>query len=107
MHAVEIGMENRSLGPTLRRAVPLDRALPATLRWIVSLPGTVQPLALLQQFPRIANRLAQAWHDEVALAECFDDLLIDHRGGRQGFPPAVRRELSLLHEYMATRLFHR
>jgi hypothetical protein len=100
-------MENKSTGRTLRRAEPLNRPLPATLRWLASLPAAVQPLALLQHFPRIANRLAQAWSDETALAECFDDLLVDHRGGRQGFPPAVHRELTLLREYMAYRLFHR
>ena len=96
-------MDNKSHGPALRRAVPLDRPLPATLRWIVSLPAAVQPLTLLQQFPRIANRLAQAWSDEATLSECFDDLLVDQRGGRQGFPPAVRRDLSLLREYIGTR----
>ncbi len=100
-------MENKTPGPALRRAVPLDRPLPATLRWLVGLPAAVRPLALLQRFPRIANRLAQAWTDEAALAECFDDLLYDRRGGRQGFPPAVRRELTLLREYVGTRVFRR
>ncbi len=98
-------MESKAFGRALRRAEPLNRPLPAALHWIGSLPASVQPLALLHQFPRIANRLAQAWNDEAALAECFDDLLTDRRGGRQGFPPAVQRELTLLREYIAYRLF--
>jgi hypothetical protein len=64
-------------------------------------------LALLQFFPRIANRLASAWGDDAALTECFTDLQMDRRGGRQGFPPTVQRELSLLREYIAVRLFRR
>ena len=90
-----------------RRAEPFNRPLPATLQWLANLPTEVQPLALLQHFPRIANRLATAWCDDAALAECFGDLLVDRRGGRQGLPPVVQRELTLLREYIATRLFRR
>jgi hypothetical protein len=100
-----IGMESKSHRSALRRAQPLNKPLPSTVRWVASLPAAVQPLALLQQFPRIANRLALAWHDQEATAECFDDLLVDRRGGRQGFPPDVQRELSVLREYVALRLF--
>jgi hypothetical protein len=44
-------------------------------------------------FPRVANRLAIAWPDPKAVQEVLDDVLIDRRGGRQGFPPAVQQEL--------------
>jgi hypothetical protein len=99
--------ENRHNWQAMRRAEPLNRPLPVTSRWVASLPAEFQPLALLQFFPRIANRLASVWGDDAGLTECFTDLLMDRRGGRQGFPPTVQRELSLLREYVAIRLFRR
>jgi hypothetical protein len=98
-------MENDGLGAALRRAQPLNRPLPATLEWVASLPTEVRPLVLLHRFPRIANRLAQSWSDNAALSEYFNELLIDRRGGRQGFPPDVRHELSSLREFIAYRFF--
>jgi hypothetical protein len=44
-------------------------------------------------YPRIANRIASAWRDSEAARASLDDLLIDRRGGRQGFPPFVLAEL--------------
>jgi len=78
---------------------PLDQKLPATARWAARLPSDVQPLALLQRFPRIANDLARVWHDEIELQLHLDDLLTDRRGGRQGFPPEIHQELLMLREY--------
>lgn len=62
-------------------------------RWLESLPADERPSALARQYPRIANRLALCWDDAALLAKVFDDLLVDRRGGRRGFPPAVRQEL--------------
>ena len=82
---------------------PLDQQLPATARWAAGLPSEVQPLALLQRFPRIANDLARMWHDDIAAQLHLDGLLTDRRGGRQGFPPEVQQELSMLREYCNRR----
>jgi hypothetical protein len=57
------------------------------------------PVALLQQFPRIANGLARMWGDKAALRQYLDELLIDRRGGRRGFPPEVHHELMMLREW--------
>jgi hypothetical protein len=76
-----------------RKAVPADQPFPATFKWIAALPSEFRPLELLRRFPRIANMLAQAWSDPAAYRECMFDLLIDRRGGRQGFPQGVRSEL--------------
>ena len=82
-----------------RKATPNNQPFPATFKWIASLPREIRPLALLQQFPRIANMLAQSWHDPAAFREYMFDLLIDRRGGRQGFPQDVRSELLRLRAY--------
>ena len=79
-----------------RRARPLNQLLPATRRWAEALPGIAPPANLLRDFPRIANRVAHEWNDPVAARAILDDLLIDRRGGRHGFPPAVLSELLTL-----------
>src|SRR6266576_3731303 len=83
----------------VRKAAPNNQPFPATFKWIASLPREIRPLALLQQFPRIANMLAQSWHDAAAFREYMFDLLIDRRGCRQGFPEDVRSELLRLRAY--------
>lgn len=60
----------------------------------------VYPLHLLATFPRIAGRIADLWgHREIEAY--FQDLMIDDRGNRQGFPPEV------LMEILALRTYHR
>ncbi len=87
-----------------RRALqPLNQQLPSTARWATSLPDEVQPLALLQSLPRIANTIAHLWHDDAALRAYLDELLVDQRGGRRGFPPEIQNELLILREYCEGR----
>ena len=88
---------------TVRKAAPVNEPLPATMKWIARLPTSVRPYALLRQFPRLANVLAMASRDNEALSECLYDLLIDHRGGRRGFPAQVESELLALRKYFADR----
>lgn len=52
--------------------------------------------ALERQFKRIADKIAESW-PTPACARYVDSLLVDSRGGRQGFPPEVISELFLLH----------
>lgn len=82
-----------------RKAAPNNQPFPATFKWIASLPRELRPLALLQKYPRIANMLAQSWHDPAAFREYMFDLLIDRRGRRKGFPQDVRSELLRLRAY--------
>jgi len=78
---------------------PFDQPPPATARWAASLPDGVKPMALLQRFPRIATTLARWWDDDERLQIYLDDLLVDRRGGRRGFPPDIHYELLILSEY--------
>jgi hypothetical protein len=78
---------------SLRKAHPLNQLLPATRRWLDSLPASSRPIEMVKTYPRIANRIALAWNDPKNAQEVMDDLLIDQRGGRQGFPPLEKMEL--------------
>jgi hypothetical protein len=96
-------MSSSSESSNLRRLRPLNQQLPATVRWVASLPGEVQPLAMLQTFPRIANALARLWQDDTGLELYLNELLVDRRGGRRGFPPEIFNELLTLRAYHAGR----
>lgn len=51
--------------------------------------------ALEQKFPRIALRLVELW-ESMACGAYLRSLLMDERGGRQGFPLDVMEDLILL-----------
>ncbi len=87
---------------SLRKAVPADNLLPRTLQWVTILPPKVRPLALLRQFPRIANAIAATWSDSAAFISYLDSLLNDSRPNRRGFPGAILAELFEINRYYAT-----
>ena len=76
-----------------RKTTPLDVILPSTLLWAGDLPKSVRPLVLMSRFPRIANLLAANWKDPTAFYKYMGNLLIDRRGGRQGFSSEIKEEL--------------
>ncbi|MDD2722161.1 MAG: ankyrin repeat domain-containing protein [Gallionella sp.] len=70
-------------------------------RLIRILGGTTQhyPYALESKFPRILDHIMSLW-DSDEIDECFMELMVSNRSGRQGFPPDVAAEimhLSLVH----------
>ena len=84
----------------LRKAKPIDHLLPLCVKWLRSLPEQVRPIALANQYPRIANLLALDWSKPAVCRRYLDDLLIDHRrGDRKGFPLDVHSELETLRDY--------
>ena len=76
-----------------RRVTPVEVLLPRTFRWLARLPREARPMELSRLFPRIANLLAAHWAEPDATHVYLDDLLVDRRGGRQGFPTIVNAEL--------------
>jgi hypothetical protein len=78
----------------LRDPARQDQALkPHAIEWAERLPAGIRPNELMQRYPRVANRLALCWNDPALTNRLLEDLLVDRRGGRQGFPPPVRSEL--------------
>ncbi|HEY0847859.1 MAG TPA: hypothetical protein VGE12_21010 [Noviherbaspirillum sp.] len=69
---------------------------PATFKWMASLPSKTRPYELAKQFPRIANRLAETWPRPVHCERYLDELMMDSRGDRQGFPADVAAEIAAL-----------
>ena len=61
-------------------------------RYLADAPD-LYPHQLEERFPRVLNNIISAWQSPEAAVAVFDDLLIDRRGGRQGFPPEVAREI--------------
>ena len=84
---------------SVRKARPAEYLLPLTEKWFDAFPADKAPCALASQYPRVANMIAVQWRDHRGAPELFEDLLTDKRGGRAGFPPAVRRDLLMLQEY--------
>src|SRR5262249_47212941 len=87
-----------------RKAKPTRVLLPRTVRWMATLPPDFQPRQTSEIFPRIANALAALWSAPEELTSYLDDLLVDKRGRRQGFPVRVLSELNALSAYNATFL---
>ena len=85
-----------------RKAKPVEVLLPRTVSWIAALPVEFQPTATARSFPRIANQLATLWSMSGEMASYFIELLVDNRGGRQGFPIRVLSELHALRQYYAS-----
>jgi hypothetical protein len=74
----------------------------AAVRWLGELPPAVYPRETAASFPRIVNRLARFWDSPQMVAEIFDELLLDQRVGRQGFPVQVQSELRALNAFYAS-----
>ena len=87
-----------------RESLPTDRALTGrAIDWLLALPPTLRPHNLTQQFPRIANAVAEVWDEPQQCQAALDRLLCDGRKGRKGFPVAVRDELMALRNW--TQIF--
>jgi hypothetical protein len=84
---------------SVRKARPADHLLPQSEKWFDMLPVELVPCALASQFPRIVNLIVSQWNDHVHAPGLFEELLGDRRGGRAGFPAAVRRDLLNLQEF--------
>jgi hypothetical protein len=73
-----------------------------SVRWLNELPESVRPLKTCARYPRIANRLSSTWNKQAECSGYFEELLLDRRGDRQGFPIEVAFELAALKNYFET-----
>ena len=83
----------------LRKAKPAEHLLPLTQEFLDQLPSEAFPGALATQYARILNLIALRWNDRSSCVSYFKELLTDQRGGRQGFPEPVNRDLVELWAY--------
>ena len=94
----DAAVETRAPATQSQRA-PSAELLALTVAWAAKLPPDIRPLALARAFPRIANAIAATWIEPESFLRYVDDLFVDRRGSRQGFPPEVMEELFALRAY--------
>jgi hypothetical protein len=76
---------------------PQDRALAGTtIDWFLELPSELRPRELCERYPRVANMVADAWSNAEVRVSVLNNLLVDARGRRNGFPRCVRLEIEAL-----------
>jgi hypothetical protein len=73
-------------------------------KWLEKLPEEIRPKVLNEQFPRIINRISSLWLHPEELMEYLDELLVDTRGGRAGFPMAVATEIVNIKDFYEMNL---
>ena len=78
--------------------------LSPTHLWLHDLSRAVHPVQLCRHHPRVANRIAKAWHDPKRAERLLHDLIFDRRQIRRGFPPRIAHEIDRLYRYNAGRL---
>jgi hypothetical protein len=74
------------------------------LHWLAALPSNVRPRELPLAYARVANEVARRWGDPDGCLACLNDLLVDRRGSRQGFPMGIALELAHLKSYYETEM---
>ena len=72
---------------------------------LASIDAAVRPVRLAAAFPRIVNRIAVLWRTPRNMDRYFDDLLVDTRGNRKGFPLEILTELITLKDHYQTKVF--
>lgn len=75
---------------------------PQAQRVIASLPASLSLAHSCSGFPVVVERLLGQWRDPRSFRAMLDAMLIDSRGGRQGFPFEVLSELGALRHYYDT-----
>jgi hypothetical protein len=99
-----LGSAALAAGTRSTAAKPAVLAL-AAVRWLDELPDQIRPDRTAARFPHIVNTLCTRWLTPQACLAYFDELLLDSRGDRKGFPPLVARELALLKDYYESAVF--
>jgi hypothetical protein len=76
---------------------PLATLTPPAQRLVVALHRVALPVpTLADRFPHVVNRLAACWAAPFDVIDLLDELLVDRRGGRRGFPADALAELLAL-----------
>lgn len=82
-----------------------DRALTGKgIDWLLGLPANARPKTLCEQFPRIANHLAEIWSKPLDTQLALMRLLADERGNRKGFSLQIEQEIGRLAAYVQSLL---
>lgn len=64
-----------------------------------TIPSDIHPSIIVSKFPHIMNLISKSWHEPKEFVKTLDDLLMDDRLNRVGFPFAIIVELTDLREH--------
>lgn len=98
----ESGDSGNKAAPAMRRQAPATGLSADATHWLQEIPQRLRPRQTAERYPHVVNRLAAVWSSPPAARKYFDDLLLDQRGGRQGFPWGIANELSSLRDHYDT-----
>jgi hypothetical protein len=102
------GTQEGSISFERRPAQPGDMVLTEkTTLWMASLSEELRPESLATHYPRITNLIAEQWRQPTKMDKFFDEVFVDSRGGRKGFPFSVLMELTTLKNYYYASVFPR
>ena len=91
--------QGRQAVPRRARQGTPEALADAAAQWLRHLPQHVRPLKTEARFPHIVNALEARWRTPESCRGYFDQLLLDQRGSRRGFPRSVAAELAALKDY--------
>lgn len=66
--------------------------------------GGIDAAPIAARFPHVLNRLAERWDAPIDMLQLIGDLLVDRRGGRQGFPEEVLALIVALQRHTVRRV---
>jgi len=72
--------------------------------WLNQLPEHVRPYRLTDHYARLAVKMAELWDQPIPLQNFLRSLVLDDRGGRQGFPEEIAGELFRLTSYVEEKI---
>jgi hypothetical protein len=85
--------------PPANTRAPRETLTPASELLVSALGAADLPItATAARFPHVVNRLSACWHEPLAVVDVLDELLVDRRGGRRGFPADALAEVLTLRE---------
>jgi len=104
-HNDEDGLDHQMAMPDVPHpdALPSDAEIKQKI--LPELPEAVRPRQLALRYARLANRICEAWKEPHKCEKLLDELMMDRRGGRKGFPLQVANELATLRDHFY-RLHH-
>jgi hypothetical protein len=84
----------------MKKATVEDNSIDANGKMLLDkLPEDIRPKVTVEKFPRIVNKLGTLWKRPDEFVTYLDELLVDKRGKRKGFPLSVALELASVKDH--------
>jgi len=101
--AKAVSVDVRTTGGNTAAAIQAGNE--ATVKaWLDQLPEHVRPYRLVDGYPRLGLKMAELWSSPDKFHKYILELVLDQRGGRQGFPADVASDLMRLSSYFEEKL---